>query len=165
MSEQSETRFVLAVHNTLLGVFNYLVFNLPSKWKLKSGDFPFEMYASTKIGEVRWVRDGISVNYIYDGESALRMVVSVHENERQSKLVKRNVTVLRDESIDINGHRGRVVIGRTSRGLLKKTQLDYLRIVYRCNVTRRTIDLAMEGRCHEESLKTLTEAIQKSTCH
>ena len=111
------------------------------------------------------MRDGVSVNYIYDGESALRMVVSVHENERQSKLVKRNVIVLRDESIDINGHRGRVVIARTSRGMWRKTQLDYLRIVYRCNVTRRTIDLAMEGRCPEGSLKTLTEAIQKSICH
>lgn len=163
VSEQSETGFVLAIHNTLLGVFNYLVLNLPPKWRLKSGDIPSEMSSSTKIGEVRWVREGVSVNYVYQDENALRLVVNIREKMKPSKLVLRGI--LYDKIVNVNGHQGRAVAGRVTRGLRRKKHLEYLRFEFYCHVTNRSIELSLEGRCAENSLIALGEAIQRSTCH
>ena len=165
MSAQSETRFVLAIHNTLLGVFNYLVLNLPPRWRLKSGDIPTEMSSSAKVGEVRWVREGVSVNYVYDDENALRLVVDVREKIKQDKSVSRGIRILHDKFVNVNGHQGHVIVVRVTRGVWKKKHLEYLRFQFYCSVTKRSIELVLEGRCAENSLIALGEAIQRSTCH
>jgi len=163
VSTSSETRFVLAIHNTLLGVFNYLVLNLPPDWRIKPGDLPSEMYSSTKIGTVRWVREGVTVNYVYNDEDALRVVVDVREKSKQSS--SRGIKTFYERFIDINGHRGHITVGLVTRGLWKKNHLECIRFQFSCDTTNRSIDLTLEGHCRRESLKELEQAIPLSVCH
>lgn len=161
---ESETCFAVAVHNTLLGVFNYIVLNLPARWRLKPSDFPSEMYSSTKVDGVRWVRDGSSVNYVYDEENALRLSIKVHEKPTHAES-EYDIDVSDDRSVTVNGHTARILTGRIGRGILRKKQAEYLRMVLYCAVTKRTVDLVMEGRCTDDSLIALTDTIQHSKCH
>jgi hypothetical protein len=163
VSTSSETRFVLAIHNSLLGVFNYLVLSLPPEWRIKPGDLPSEVYSSTKTGTVRWVREGVTVNYIYHDEDALRVVVDVREKSKESN--SRGIKTLYDRPIDMNGHRGHVTVGLVTRGLWKKNYLEFIRFQFSCDSTNRSIDLSLEGHCRRESLKELEQAIQLSVCH
>lgn len=166
MSEDQDIGFALAVHNPLLGVFNYIVLNLPTGWRVKPGDFPPEVYSSTKIEDVRWVREGTSTNYIYyDKGNALRVQVKILQDRRDEDMNSKKLALIEKRSVFVNGHEAKTLTGRISRGLMSKKTFEYIRIIMYCDVTRRTIDLTMEGHCNEPLLKSLVDKLQLSKCH
>lgn len=165
VSKEPDTGFALAVHNPLIGVFNFIVLNLPTGWRVKVGDFPPEVYSSIKLDDIRWVREGTSTNYMYhDQGNALRLQVNIKEKQNNQDITKKIVAV-ESRSVYLNGHEARTVTGQISRGLVKKNLFEYLRMVLYCDVTRRSIDMAMEGHCSEASLRNLIDTLQLSKCH
>lgn len=166
MSEQSDIGFALAVNNPLIGVFNFIVLNLPPGWRVKAGDFPPEVYSSIKLNDIRWVREGSSINYMYhDKGNALRLQINIKEKPSNLGIASKKVVPIENRPVYLNGHEARTVTGRISRGLLKKNLFEYMRMVLYCDVTKRSIDMTMEGHCSEASMRNLVDKLQLSKCH
>ncbi len=165
MPEEIDAGFALAVHNPLLGVFNYIVLSLPSGWRVKTGDFPPDLHSSIKVEDVRWVREGTSTSYLYHDQDALRLLVNVRQKQRNENLDSKNITPIETRSVYVNGHEAKTLIGKIARGLLTKKTFEYLRMIVYCDVTKRNIDLTMEGRCDEKTLRAVVDKLQLSKCH
>lgn len=167
MSASEEPGFAIAVSNPLLGVFNYIVLRLPIGWRVKSGDFPSEVYSSTKKDDIRWVTEGEATHYVYSDErrEALRLTIHITGKPRKLRRDKKRATVTHQGISSIHGHAADYVIGHIRRGFFKPKTYDYLQMASYCDITGRNIELRLEGSCSSESLKTLVTKLQLAQCH
>jgi hypothetical protein len=156
----------VSIGNIVLGVYVFIVLRLPAEWKLVKGGIPSEFVYSKELEGARWVTEGQAYHYLYNPSNGSQFELTI-------KCVRgpwrarppRNLENRTEGTLRLSSHPGTYVWGDLRGGLLRKEQVTYLSLLFRCDRTQRTIRFELRGKGGPEDIRNLTAALGESQCH
>jgi hypothetical protein len=165
-TEIETTKHLIAASNFLLGVANFIILPLPKSWRLGIWGFPPEVNSNVRRGDFLWVNDGRASHILFNEEKGVgvELIVNISRGKR-NRFRPRLSEVKAQGATYVGGHEATYVLGKTAKGLFKKKTFNTLQLSFYCNGTGRTINVELTGKCDEEDLHSILEAISGLECH
>ncbi len=150
----------IAVGNIITGVYNYMVLSLPLDWRIEVIPMNSDVFASTRQGNVKWVREGEVEHGIATplGEIMLRLKIWPSYKDHRSIRDFKNAEKIYE--VTISGNNAKAYIHR-KRYSLKLYRV--LSIHLYCSVTDRTVLMEFIGG--DDWVDGVLRSIGGSQCH
>ncbi len=159
---------VISVGNPVLGVFRYLVLQLPEGWVVKSSEIPPEVSYTTEYNGVGYVVDGLTHHYITSvlGEETLQLTIKCSKIRGELGVNTRGLESYSLGRTQIAGHSCVYVYGEKLVGFFRRERMRYLAMIFDCGFTGRRIELRLLGRQASGAvMERLIPALEQSRCH
>lgn len=158
--------YIVSVGNLVLGVYVFMVLRLPPEWKIVRGEIPSEFVYSKELESARWVTEGQAYHYLQNpfSRSSFQMTLKCVRGRGRRRL-PRSLDRRGEGTMDVSGHACRYIWGDLKGGILRKEDLTYLNLRFRCDRTERTVTFELKGQGLQEDIRALTEALGESKCH
>ncbi len=132
MSTEDYSWHAIAVGNSLLGVYNFLVLAAPPHWKVIVMPMASDVFSYVSKDGAKWVRDGEVKHFVKAGSKFYELEIKVKPGNKLEQ---------EGEPIDFGEHRGFYRLKR--EGLIKKSET--LVVEAYCPETDRTITVKLKG--------------------
>lgn len=139
----------IAVGNSLLGVYNFLVLATPADWRIVVMPMASDVFSHTSVNGAKWVRDGEVKHFIKAGRRFYDLEIRVRPGRRTRAL---------GDAAELGGHEARYYVKEV--GLLRRRKA--LVVEAYCPATDRTIELAIKG---DSAPLELLAYLKHSKCH
>ncbi|HIQ30381.1 MAG TPA: hypothetical protein EYH45_07460 [Candidatus Caldiarchaeum subterraneum] len=166
--EEKLIEHIISIGNPVLGVFRYLVLQLPEGWIVKSSEIPPEISYTTEYNGIGYVVDGLSHNYITSvlGEEMLQLTIKCSKIRGELSISTRGLENYSLGRTHIANHPCLYVYGEKPVGFLRKERMRYLAMVFDCSFTGRRIELRLLGKQSSGVIiEGLIPALEQSRCH
>ncbi|HWM50316.1 MAG TPA: hypothetical protein VNO76_03090 [Thermoplasmata archaeon] len=161
---KSSTRdHVVAATHFVLGPSNFLVLQLPDNWDLRLGRMPMDIDYTVFCDGIRWAQAGQASALLVDAKA--RRAVELTVRTARESITPLNLLDARPGTCRIGGHDATYAIGAANFGLFKTKHYAVLHIAYRCEETKRFVDLRFMHKGSSEMLEGLLSPLEKSRCH
>ena len=159
-----ETRdHVVAATHFVLGPSNFVVIRLPDNWDLRLGRHPMDVDYTIAYDGVRWAQEGRAAGLLVDAQARRAIELSVRTSRGSIPPPKFDAS--RPGTCKIGGHSAACTLGSAHFGLLGTKLYYVLHVSYRCDETRRLLDLRFMHRGTAELLEGLLAPLAGTRCH
>ncbi|MEZ0248512.1 MAG: hypothetical protein ABWJ97_04500 [Thermoproteus sp.] len=152
MSTEEYSWHAIAVGNSVLGVYNFIVLAAPPDWRVVIMPMASDVFSHMTKDGVKWVRDGEIKHFIKAGRRFYELEVKAKPGNKLNGLRSWSQTA------EVGGHRAYVRV--KEEGLFKKKKA--LEVWTYCDETDRTIIVSLKG---DEVPEELLRYIGHSKCH
>ena len=160
----SSTRdHVVAATHFVLGPSNFLVLRLPNNWDLRLGRMPMDIDYTIFYDGIRWAQAGQASAMLLDTKA--RRAIELTVRTARASIAPLKLLDARPGPCEIGGHDATYLIGAAKFGLFKTKPYAVLHIAYRCEETKRFVDLRFMHKGSPEMLERLLPPLEKSRCH
>ncbi|MGC8973924.1 MAG: hypothetical protein ACP5KY_06930 [Thermoproteus sp.] len=149
MSTEDYSWHTIAVGNSILGVYNFVVLAAPPDWKVVVMPMASDVFSHVTRDGAKWVRDGEVKHFVKAGSKFYELEIRVRPGDRLSR---------EGSPVEFGGHRGLYKVGR--EGLLRKS--DVLIVEVYCPETDRTISVKLRG---DGAPLEILRYLKYSRCH
>ena len=157
MSEGDQKKYgAVAAVNMLFGVVNFIVLSLPLEWRLIASSIPPDVDRMTVVNGVRWAVEGRARSGIATSDYGAKLEVESVEGDKSKQW---------ENTILINGHKGYYRLKRRTIGIFRKKEVEVIEVNFYCDVTRRTLNIRIEGPGLHKYANDLINAMKASICH
>jgi hypothetical protein len=160
----AETReHVVAATHFVLGPSNFVVLRLPPNWDLRLGRHPMDIDYTIAYDGVRWAQEGRASALLVDAKARRAIELSIQTARNSIPPPK----LLESEAgtASLGGHTASFVIGTQDLGFFGTKRYTTLRISYRCEETKRLIDMRFMHRGDRATLLGLIKPLERCRCH
>lgn len=132
MSTEDYSWHAIAVGNSILGVYNFLVLAAPPHWRVIVMPMASDVFSYTSKDGVKWVKDGEVKHFVKAGPEFYELEIKVKPGNKLAS---------RGEPVDFGGHKGFYYLKR--EGIVKKSEVLVVEVY--CPETDRTITVKLRG--------------------
>ncbi|MFP3250900.1 MAG: hypothetical protein RXO32_04190 [Thermoproteus sp.] len=149
MSTEDFSWHAIAVGNSVLGVYNFVVLAAPPHWKVVVMPMASDVFSHVSRDGAKWVRDGEVKHFVKAGSKFYELEIKVRPGDKTGR---------EGAPVDFGGHRGLYRVSR--EGFLKKS--DVLTVEVYCPETDRTISVRLKG---DGAPLEILSYLRHSRCH
>ncbi|CCC80791.1 hypothetical protein [Thermoproteus tenax] len=149
MSTEEYSWHTIAVGNSILGVYNFIVLAAPPDWKLIIMPMASDIFSYVSKDGAKWVRDGEVKHFIKGGREFFELEIKVKPGNKARAA---------GSAVEFGGHSG--VYSVAEEGLIKRKKA--LIIEAYCPETDRTITIKIKG---ERAPLEVLKYVKFSRCH
>lgn len=154
---------VIAATHFVLGPSNFLVLPVPVNWDLRLGRAPMDVDYTVFVDGVRWAQAGQATALLVDPKARRAIEITVVTSRRT--IAPPKLTEPRSGTCRVGGHDAAYEIGGTDLGLFRTKHYTVLRIAYRCEETKRSVDLRFMHKGPADMLEGLLPPLERARCH
>lgn len=162
MTEGTRDHLFAATH-LVLGPSNFLILQLPERWEVRIGRNPSEVDFSTSVGNVRWAAEGRATGFVLD--PVVRRAVEVEIRTARAPVRSRAMAVARRGTCRVGGHTAVLTQGEVPIGLMRREREYAVSVVFRCEETRRHVELRLSSRSGFDAIDSLVPFLENAKCH
>jgi hypothetical protein len=162
MKPSTRDHLVAATH-LVLGPSNFLVLRLPQNWDLRLGRTPMDIDYTIFCDGVRWAQEGQASALLVDSKA--RRAIELTVRTARGSIPPPKLLEPRPGACRIGGHGSTYTLGSANFGLFRTKRYTVLHIAYRCEETRRLVDLRFMHKGGAEMLEALLPPLERARCH
>lgn len=149
--------FELSAGNVIIGTFTFAFVSLPDGWVVRKGSPP-DIEFTTKLGNLGWVLEGSGSFYAVNVVTGQIVEIDV------SCKKKRNPSLRGGEpTIRVSGHEASWSTGHEKAGLIRRRELEVLRVTVPCDVTGRLVKISFSGQ--RDGIGSMEKLVGLVRCH
>lgn len=162
MSEDGKDHLVAATH-LILGPCNFLMLRLPLNWDLQIGRHPTDVDYTVAYDGIRWAQEGLAAGLLVDKKARRAIELTIRTARRTVPTPK--LENPQPGTLRMYGHPAEYEIGSMRLGLFKTKPYTVLHVAYRCEETKRLVDLRFMHKGDPARLLDLLGPLAGSRCH
>ncbi len=154
---------VVAATHLVLGPSNFLVIRLPDNWDLRIGRQPADVDYTFAYDGIRWAQQGRASGMLVDNRA--RRGIELTVRTARGSIVPPKLLDPSGGRCNIGGHPASYALGFANLGLFGTKRYSILHVAYRCEETRRVVDLRFMHKGNLEVLHGLLPPLEGTRCH
>ncbi len=154
---------VIAATHLVLGPSNFLVMRLPQNWDLRIGRHPADVDYTVAVDGVRWAQEGRASGLLVDSKA--RRAIELAVRTARGSIPPPRLQEPRSGTCKMGGHTASYVLGSADLGLLGTKHYSVLHVTYRCDETKRLLDLRFMHKGEPGVLEGLLVPLGGTRCH